>query len=286
MKGTISAKIWMGLWLGMVCVAVRAGPSLKIEHQPATLAMEGQPLLIRVKITDPAGAPRAVTLFYSVSRDAAPYRISMQPIGPSLFIGSVPGSAFSGVTRLSYYVEALDSDGVSTETPWYPVTVQPTNPSRNENSEGGADERPRWVKPAWIVGGAAVLVGGVVLASQSSGGSSDSSTEEAGTYLGSATTCYQPPGGSTTCQSRSITIEVDTQGGIRTQTLREGVVLEGRLSGSSFILAASVQEPAATGEIQYVGTVVGGRLSGTIQGSVTTPSGVGIYSGAFSANRK
>lgn len=260
----------------------------KIEHGAVTVALAGQPLMIRAKITDDSGAVQSATLHYSVSKDAAPFPVPMQSAGTSVYVGSIPDSVLRNAASLTYYIEAVDRSGVTTETSWYPVKIQTGGKSSAADSKEKSD-RPRWVTPALIAGGAAVVVGGVLLAS--SGGDDDDSSappavSPAGTYSGAATTCYLPPEGSQGCSSGPATFVIDAQGQVQSSDLRPGTLLTGKLSGSGFVLTAPVEEPGRSGQIRYVGSVLDGRIAGTVEGSDTTAGGVGAYSGAFSASRK
>lgn len=159
-------------------------------------------------------------------------------------------------------------------------------------SEPAPEEGAKWVKPALIVGGVLVAGGAVALAVSGGGGggggddggsAGGSYTNIAGTYTGTATTGYQPPGGTATYSTRSISVLISDKGVVISDNLREGVRLEGQMNGSSFLLVAPVGSAGQSGEIQYLGNVGSGRVSGSIQGSVTTADGTGSYSGSFSA---
>jgi hypothetical protein len=249
--------------------------------------MAGQPLMIRARITDDSGEVQSATLYYSVSKDAAPFPVPMQSAGSSVYVGSVPDSVLRNAAELTYYIEAVDRAGVTAETAWYPVKVQTATSKPAGSSESGAKSgRPRWVTPALIAGGAAVVIGGVLVASSGGDSKNPPAPSVAGTYSGSATTCYLPPGGTQSCSSSPATIVIDDQGGVRSTDLRPGTTLQGSMSGSAFVLTAPVNEPGRSGEIRYTGTVIDGRIAGIVDGSDTTPTGVGAYSGAFSAARK
>jgi hypothetical protein len=281
---------WIVVLGGATVLHAQVNRPPKIEHGAVTVALTGQPLMIRARITDDSGAVQSATLYYAVSKDAAPFSVRMQPAGTAVYVGSIPDSILQGVPELTYYIEAVDSAGVTSETAWFSVKVQKSSGKAPAPASSGTDssERPRWITPALIAGGAAVVVGGVMIGLNSSddGDSSDSTVPATGSYAGTATTCYLPPGGSTACSVGPATIEIDDQNVVRSNDLRPGTPMQGRLSGSGFILTAEVKDSDQSGEIQYVGTVADGRIAGTIQGSVTTPSGVGTYSGAFSASRK
>lgn len=264
-----------------------------IQHSPVTVAMQGQELLFRTRVTPGKHPIKAVTLFYAVSRDAAPYKIAMQDSGTGWYTGSIPSDLTTGLNQILYYIEARDTSDTTSETPWQTVMV------RNQDSSSAAaktsmqapeEKHASWTKPALIAGGV-VLAGGAVLALASGGGgggggggSSDGSvTNAAGTYSGTVTQCVQPPDSGSYCSSRALTIFIDNSGTVSSDTLCEGKHLEGKLSGANFLLVASVTETNGTGDIQYLGTVINNRIAGSIQGTLTTSSGTGTYSGNFSA---
>lgn len=80
-----------------------------------------------------------------------------------------------------------------------------------------------------------------------------------------------------------MTIQIDENNTVSSDTLYEGNHMEGKLSGVNFLLVTSVAETNGTGDIQYLGTVINKRIAGSIQGTLTTGTGTGTYSGNFSA---
>jgi hypothetical protein len=306
----------------LACGAVRAqNLAPVIEHAPVKLAVRQQPIVFRARVTDDNKALESVALRYSPSRDQAPYKVDMRDTGAGLFMGSIPAEITGNASQLYYYIEARDTLGATAETPWntilftlpQPAPAQapapipspapvvtpavvpapaPAPAAVNAPGKPAPEEGATWVKPALIVGGVLVAGGAVALAasgggggggSDEGGGADGSYTNIAGTYTGTATTGYQPPGGTATYTTRSISILVSDKGVVTSDTLREGVRLEGQMNGSSFLLVAPVNGAGQSGEVQYLGNVGGGRISGSIQGSVTTADGTGTYSGSFSA---
>ena len=59
-------------------------------------------------VADDSGLVKLVTLFYSPSKDAAPFRSPMKSSGTSLYYGTIPAGVISGASNISYYIEALD----------------------------------------------------------------------------------------------------------------------------------------------------------------------------------
>lgn len=264
-----------------------------IDHSPVKVAVRGQNILFRAKITDDANAIQSVTLFYSVSRDAAPYKVAMNPAGSGVYMGTVSADLTAGLQQLLYYIEAKDTLGATGETPWYPVEIKSGTPATTTapatKPAAAPEKESSWKKPALIAGGA-LAVGGAALAIMGGGGggSGDSggggtTTNAAGSYTGTASVYFQPPGGVLSSSTYPITITISSRGVVSSDNLSDGVHMEGQLSGSSFLLVAPVNQPDRSGEIQFLGMVNDNRIAGTVQGSATTPDGDGTYSGSFSA---
>lgn len=265
-----------------------------IDHAPVKVAVRGQNILFRAKVAPAAKPVESVTLHYAVSRDAAPYKVAMVPAGAGIYTGTVSADLTSGLAQLLYYIEARDTVGATAETPWYTVEIKSGAPvpataaSRGPAAPAGTPvKESSWKKPALIAGGA-LAVGGAALAIMGGGGGGgDSSggtvTNAAGTYTGTASVFFQPPSGSPSGSTYPVTITITSGGTVSSDNLQEGARLEGQLSGAGFVLVAPVNQPDRTGEIQFSGVVVNGRITGTVQGSATTSGGAGTYSGGFSA---
>lgn len=274
-----------------------------IRHDPVTTAVRGQSMAIRAVVTTSSGSVKAVNLFYTTSRDAAPFKIAMQNVGSDSYFGSIPAHLLKDAVELSYYLEALDELDEATETRWYTVKLQNPQAAANQAipSAAPAPKTPAeiqkdswsWKSPAVIAGGTAVVVGGALLAAKSGGSSSDSSgnngggttTTNAGTFVGTATKSLQLGGGVQTT-SYPITISVTTSGTVATDNLHQGSHMEAQLSGTYFQMSAQVTG-TNTGLLVYSGTLQGTMISGSISGSITTPAGAnGSYSGVFSASKQ
>jgi hypothetical protein len=260
-----------------------------IKHEPVRAAAAGQSISIRASVTDDAGAVKDVRLLYSTSRDAAPFKAAMQSTGAGVYVGTLPGSVLSGLDRLSYYIEATDDQDLTSETPWYTVNLQSTATSAVTRTETAPPESggSSWGRTALYAGGAAALIGaGAWAASGGGGGGGGGSKTNVGTYAGSVTTCLEMEGGSPSCSSHSMSIQVLSDGVVSSDNLYRNQHLEGRLSGSDFALVAEVHETNVTGEIVFQGTVLDSRIVGSVSGSATSSGGTkGVYSGTFSATR-
>jgi hypothetical protein len=241
---------------------------------------------------------KEATLFVAVSRDAAPFRVAMRDTGSGIYAATISADLLTGLDRAQYYIDAVDTETVTTETPWTTVELKSPEPGQTVPFAGAGPapeaKQAGWVKPALIAGGV-LAVGGAALALSSGGGgggdsdppdSGNAATNTAGTYSGSQTTCFQPPAASSTCASGPVTFTIDSNGGVATETLYPGQRLTGQLSGANFLLTAAVNTANRTGEIQYVGTLIGTRIVGSVEGTATTADGIGTYSGTFSAVKR
>ncbi|MDD4873102.1 MAG: hypothetical protein PHR77_21320 [Kiritimatiellae bacterium] len=285
-----------------------------IKHEPVTTAVRGQSISIRAVLTDDSDTLKSVTLFYTTSKDAAPFKITMQSAGAGLYFGSIPSSLIKGVSELSYYIEALDEQDVASETPWYTVKFQTPQPSASQpipsqtplvvqppaqrppSSTPTKQIEPKkeswsWKGPAIIAGGAAAVVGGAILAANASGsdgggGGGGTSITNAGTYTGSATRYIEMPGSSPSASSYPITITVTSSGIVSTDTLHPDTHMEGQISGTEFHMTAELDETDITGQIVYTGTLLNTMITGYMAGTVTSSTGTnGTCSGTFSATK-
>ena len=269
-----------------------------IDHTPIAIAVHGQSIVVRAKVASVAHRVKTVTLFYTASRDAAPFRIPMQNSGAAAYTGAIPAELFAGLSRLFYYIEARDDLDAATETPWYTVEVKvldaqaqaaaAASPTNGPPEKG----RSRWLMPTLVAGGA-LLAGGAVtaLAIRNKGTSSDStsrntSTNYVGTYRGTATTCYQEPASPTTCTSGGITITINRDLTVTSDDLKPGTHLQATLSGAYFVMTYTSTDSSRPTEIVYLGTLVDTRILGTIQGTADTSIGAATYSGNFNAVRQ
>ena len=288
----------LATWFASLSAFSAPTETLRIVHSPVTLAVRGQDVLFRAQVVPGAQPVKNATLYYAVSRDAAPYKVAMQDSGAGWFTGSISANMTADLKQILYYVEARDAGDTTAETPWYTIVVKgtgaespTTNPSPSSVTGKAPEEKgSSWTKPALIAGGV-ILAGGAALALAGGGGggsggssSTDGATNNAaGTYSGTVTTCVQPPGSGSTCSSHAMTIFIDGNGIVSSDALYEGKHLQGKLSGNNFLLVASVTATNGTGDIQFLGTVVNNSIAGSIQGTLTTTSGTGTYSGNFSA---
>ena len=293
-------KLTLAVLMTTALTLIAATKPPVIDHSPVKVAPRGQNIVVRATITGDGGPIKEATLFVAVSRDAAPFRVTMHDTGAGVYTGTISADLLGTLERFQYYIDAVDARALTTETPWYTVEVKSAAAGKTDPADGTAPEsetkHASWVKPALVVGGV-LIAGGVALALSSGGGGGSSSTNStstgntatnsAGTYSGSQTTCYQPSGGSSTCSSGTITVTIDAAGTVTSDTLFSGQHLQGTLSGNNFVLVATVQQGGLTGQVQYVGTLVDTRIVGSITGSAKAADGTsGVYSGSFSAIRQ
>lgn len=273
-----------------------------IRHEPVTVAAAGQPLVIRAVVTSEFAAIKSVTLFYGASKDAAPFKVPMRASGSAAYVGTIPAAMMTGHDHLSYYIEAMDDLDAASETPWQAVQIRSsttplpaTHPATAQQPAAGSapaePARPFWKKPAVWIGGAALVAAGTVAALSSGGGGggsggggSGTTTTNSGTYVGTVTESLQFSGGAASYSTRPVTFSVVSSGIVSSDNLRPGEHLEAGLVGSDFVMISNVSETNGTGQIRYVGTLLTGRIVGTVEGSVQNAAGAtGNYSGNFYA---
>jgi len=265
----------------LASVAVWAAP--QIEHTPVTVGVKGEPLMIRAKVDGRGRAVKTVQLHYSTSRDAAPFTVPMQSSGAGVWVGTIPGGVLSVLDRVSYYISAEDDRGETAETPWFAVRLQAPSGGETES------RRASWVKPALIGGGAVLAAGGIAWAVSGNGGGDDGGgipSDAPGTYVGTVTRCTTPAGGAPVCETRPTTIRISEDGMVSSSDLHPGTTMQSRLSGTGFVLSAPVRVPGTDGEVRYIGTLVGGRIVGSIEGSAGTGTNTVLYTGTFSAAKQ
>lgn len=296
----------------MAGVPVRAQQAAKpnappdIFHEPVTKAIKGQALTMKAKVVDDKGQIGSVTLYYTLSRDAAPFKVQLKPAGLDYYVGTIDAGVLSGVSSLSYYIEAQDSWGATKETPWYVVAFR--EPTGADAAAGGGtakipapnekkDEKGGGVPLGLIAGGAVAVIGGAILIANGGGGGGggdggsdpEDPAQKQGNYVGSVTTCLTESGAQPSCESHACTITIDSSGKVLSANLREGQALTDTLSGNEFTLVASADDPitGTTGEIFYNGNVVNNsKIVGSISGSRSSTNSSGTYSGSFSATKQ
>lgn len=292
----VAFSLALALASGPALAEVAANQAPQVSHQPVTTAVRGQGLTLKAKVTDDHGKVASVTLYYTLSKDAAPFEVPMNPVGLDLYLGTIEAGVLAGINSLSYYIEAQDDVGAAVETPWRVIEIRdaksPADAPAKVAPSGGDEGGIHW----GYVAGAAAVAGGVALlvaGGGGGGGGSDSGSTNvttnvntrAGTYAGSVTTCFTPDEGSPACETHGMTIVIDSSGRVLSETLNEDQQMTGQLSGDDFTLTADAPESDGEGEIVYAGTVVGSRIVGSISGSASSTNGAGSYSGSFTAGK-
>lgn len=290
----------------------RSSP-LKITHSPAPWAIKGQSLTLRAKVSGGSGGVESVTLYYALFRDAAPFRVNMASSGMDMYVGTIEAGLLSGLSSISYYIEAQDKEGSLEETPWYDVQFKdpdaktPVSAAAGAASGGGGrasgvppsrqdEERMSGLTMGLIAGGAVALGAGAYFLADSggdddSGGGSDTNlppNNKAGTYDGNSTLCRTLGANPPTCANAPATIIIETNGRVFSDTLLSGTALSGTLSGNNFSLSAPTADLSTglSGSITFSGTVVdNSRIVGSISGSYTQGGTNGTYSGTFTLNK-
>lgn len=264
-----------------------------IRHTPATVAIQGQSMLIKATVTDDTGI-KSVTLFYSTSKDVAPFRVEMQPAGPNTFVCTLPDHLLGFASTLTYYIEALDNTDQASETRWYNVSIQPATATVKVDKKTpppAADDTEFWKRTALIGGGVALAGGAAAVIIGNSGGHSSTqapppaaTNQYTGTYVGSITTHLDFPGQSTRTDSHGTIISIDKNGTLASSDLYVGKSLVTTLVGSSFTITANINETNRTGQITFSGSILNGRILGDVGGSIQELSGTnGTYYGNFYA---
>jgi hypothetical protein len=223
----------------------------------------------------------------------------MKSSGTSLYYGTIPAGVISGASNISYYIEALDYMDAAQETAWHVIQIKDSSEAvpmieskpagiSAAQAPGGERSGPSALTVGAIAVGAAAVVGGAVLLANSGGGSSDDSGDggevPVGTYVGSVTECSSIEGSSPSCNSHGVSIDILDTGIVKSDSLREGLSLQGPLRGSDFTFIAQLTG-VSTGEVVYTGTVVDQRIVGSITGSSQSSAGRAVHSGTFSATK-
>lgn len=258
-----------------------------IKHAPVTVALHGQAIVIKANVTDDTKV-KSVTLYYSTSKDVAPFKLDMQPAGQDNFVCTVPADLLGYAVTMTYYIEAVDNVDQTSETRWYNVSIQPAKSGSKTEIKTGSEDESFWKTTALIGGGVALAGGAAAIIAANSGSSTpppaSTTNEHAGTYVGSATTQLEFPGQPPTTFTHGTTITIDANGTVTSADLYEGQILTATLNGSQFRLTAHVSGTNLTGLINYDGSALSGRISGLIGGTAQAASGTnGTYYGNFYA---
>ena len=293
------------VWAAAPAGSAVAADSLVITHEPVKQAIKGQPLTLKARVTSRTGV-HAATLYYNLSKDAAPFRVAMKPVGLDFYLGTIDGALLAGVPSVSYYLEAEDAAGAVKETPWQVIQLREAKPGESNAPPppGGTrlpapgEDQGDGISLGLIAGGAVAVIGGALLIADSDSGGSDdddgggSPTDPgaaAGTYQGTATTCLTLSGQAPSCEEHPVTFIIDSQGTVLSDDLVADQALTDRLSGPNFTLVATVGSGTSTltGQIFFNGSVVNNQIVGNISGSQSGgPLGPGSYSGSFSARKQ
>lgn len=302
MNRHFSWKMAGGIWL-LLGVAWLAGVGAKsvesphIVHDPVGVALRGQPITILAQID--AGAPiKSVTLHYTLSKDASPFKLAMQSTGPATFLGTIPVGLLGNADRVSYYIEATDDRDASTETPWYTVSIKdsamlaqglatPAVAAPAATTSSTATNHNGLVVAGIVAGGAAAVVGAALYVASRNNGSSGGGavTNLQGTYTGSKTICLTMSGQPASCATTPVAIIIDQNGGVFSDSLVDGQVVNGTLSGDSFTISSSSSVSNLVRNFSFNGSVVGNRIVGVVSGSAQSATNQGTYSGSFTASQ-
>lgn len=303
---TCALALYLIIFTGVSARAEKSG-DITITHSPASFAIKGQSLTLRAKVTGGSGGIDTVTLYYALFRDAAPFRVAMASSGMDMYVGTIEAGLLSGLASVSYYIEAQDRGGSLQETPWYdvqfrdpeaPPAASPAGKSTatsRATSRSAADEEGVSGMTVGLIAGGAVALGAGAYFIADSGGSDDNGggggtndvPEKAGTYAGNCTVC-ETIAGAVDCETRAVTVIVDESGNVFSDSLFPGTAMSSRLSGNSFVLSSTINDPGSstTGTITFEGNLgTGGKALGTVSGSFDRLGEEGAYSGSFNLSK-
>ncbi|TAN35769.1 MAG: hypothetical protein EPN23_10225 [Verrucomicrobia bacterium] len=305
MKKRLSWKMAGGAWL-LLGVAWLVGQGAtpieppRITHDPVGVALRGQPITVLAQVS--AAAPiKSVTLHYTLSKDASPFKLAMQATGPAMFLGTIPAGLLGNADKVSYYIEALDDRDASAETPWYMVAIKDSGaltkgassaavaaPAASASAPASDKDKTSLVGAGLVAGGAAAVIGAALYIANRNGsgsGGGGAVTNVQGTYTGSKTVCLSIPGQAISCATTPVTIIVDQNGDIFSDSLMDGRVISGALSGNSFTVGGSTSTSNLVSTLSFNGSVVDNRIVGTVSGSAQSATNSGSYSGSFTAGK-
>jgi hypothetical protein len=93
------------------------------------------------------------------------------------------------------------------------------------------------------------------------------------------------PGKPLSCTTTPVAIVIDQNGGVFSDSLIDGRVVSGSLSGSSFTVGGSTSSSNLVSDLSFNGSVVDNRIVGTVTGSAQSTTNSGSYSGSFTAGK-
>ena len=139
----------------------------QVSHEPVTTAVRGQGVTLKAKVTDDHQKVESVTLYYTLSKDAAPFSVPMKPVGLDLYLGTIEAGVLAGINSLSYYIDAQDDLGATAETPWRVIDIRdaksPPDAAQKIAPSGSEGSGIHWgyvAAGAVVAGGAALLLAG------------------------------------------------------------------------------------------------------------------------------
>ena len=290
----------LGLLLGVAWLAGQGAKPVEpphIVHEPVGVALRGQPITILAQIS--ASVPiKSVLLHYTLSKDASPFKLIMQPTGPATYLGTIHAGLLGNAEKVSYYIEATDDQDASTETPWYMVAIKDATtlasgpvvsaPASGSPPPAADSGKSNLLGVGLIAGGAAAVIGaGLYIAnrngSSSSGGGAVTNVQ--GTYSGNKTICLNMPGQAPSCATTPCVIIVDQNNGVYSDSLIDGQVVSGSLNGNGLTLHGSASSSNLVSNYSFNGSVVNNNIVGTVSGSAQSATNSGNYSGSFTASK-
>jgi len=260
-----------------------------IKHEPVTVAIRDQSISIRATVTDDSKV-KSVRFYFSTSMDVAPFKLEMQSIGQDLYVCTVPANLLGKAAAMTYYIEAVDSNDLTTETKWHTVSIQaPRSTLETPETKSAGGDSSIW-KTTALVGGGIILAGGAAAIIAANRDSDTTSTppgntnDYSGIYIGSVNSTTELSGQAPSSITHGTTITIQQNRTVTSSDLHEGQILTATLTGTDFTLIGQVAASNLTGQVNYYGSIENRRINGNIGGSVQASGGTnGTVYGTFYA---
>jgi hypothetical protein len=113
-----------------------------ITHYPPGVAYAGSPVPIYAEVTDKTGKLKKVSLFYALSQQNVPVEVPMKKVRGDRYSGLIPANFFSGMSKVWYFVSAVDSFDDKQDTSWYPVLIKRPDAEKSQPDQPAAEGAP------------------------------------------------------------------------------------------------------------------------------------------------
>ena len=88
----------LGLAVVVATAGLTAAAETSIKHDPVRVALPGQSIAVRATIL--GAPPRSVSLFFTPSRDVAPFRLPMRASGEGVYAVTIPELNLAGLREV------------------------------------------------------------------------------------------------------------------------------------------------------------------------------------------